>query len=67
VTPGDDHDEEHRAARRARLDAVLTVRNEIVDLLREARATGDDEWARQLIDAALILLDELATRCRPPE
>jgi len=67
VTPADSHDEEHRAARRDRLDAVLTVLDEIIGLLRDARATDDEEWAQQLIDAALVLLDELATRCRPPE
>ena len=64
---GDYHDEEHRAARRVRLDAVLLVLDRIVGLLREERATDDDGAAQELIDAALVMLDELAIRCRPPE
>jgi hypothetical protein len=39
---GDYHDDEYRAARRDRLDAVLVVSDRIVSLLRKARATDDD-------------------------
>jgi hypothetical protein len=67
VTTEDYHDDEARAARRVRLDAMLTVLDEIVGMLRDARATDSEEWAQQLIDAGMILLDELATQCRPPE
>jgi hypothetical protein len=46
---------------------VLTVLNQIVRLLREARATDDDESAQELVDAGLVLLEEPAIQCRPPE